>query len=91
MELADAEAIGAIEILNTRGGPPGNRASKTASVLAYKDGKLVFDEEVRLLRFPYWTEITVPDTISSIDRVVVRIDSYIGVGGGLNEIRLRRR
>ena len=91
MELADAEAIGAIEILNTRGGPPGNRASKTASVLAYKDGKLVFDEQVRLLRFPYWTEIAVPDTISSIDRVVVRIDSYVGVGGGLNEIRLRRR
>jgi hypothetical protein len=91
MELADAQAIGAIEILNTRGGWRGNRAGKTAEVLAYESGNLVFDEEVRLLRFPYRTEIVVPDTIRSIDSVVVRIESYAGIGGGLNEIRLRRR
>ena len=91
MELADAQPIGAIEILNTRGGPWENRAGRMASVLVYKGGNLVFDKEVRLLRFPYWTEITVPDTISSIDSVVVRMESYAGVGGGLNEIRLRKR
>jgi hypothetical protein len=91
MELADAQAIGAIEILNTRGGQRGNRAGKTASVLAYEGGNLAFDKKVQLLRFPYWTEITIPDTISSIDSVVVRIESYVGVGGGLNEIRLRKR
>jgi hypothetical protein len=91
MDLADAEAIGVIEVLNTRGGPQGNRAGKTASVLVYKGGNLMFDKEVRLLRFPYWTEIIVPDTISSIDSVVVRMESYAGVGGGLNEIRLRKR
>jgi hypothetical protein len=91
LELPDAQAIGAMEILNTRGGRRGNRASKTASVLAYESGNLVFDKEVRLLRFPYWTEIVVPDTISSIDSIVVRVESYAGVGGGLNEIRLRKR
>jgi hypothetical protein len=91
MELARAEAIGAIEIVNTRGGPWRNRAGKTASVLAYEGGNLVFDKEVRLLRFPYWTEVVVPDTISSIDSVVVRVESYAGVGGGLSEIRLRKR
>jgi hypothetical protein len=91
IELAEAQPIGAIEILNTRGGPWKNRASKMASVLVYKGGNRVVDKEVRLLRFPYWTEITVPDTISSIDTVVVRIESYTGVGGGLNEIRLRKR
>ncbi len=89
--LAEAQPIGAIEILNTRGGPWKNRAGKMASVVVYKGGNLVFDKEVRLLRFPYWTEITVPDTISSIDSVVVRVESYTGVGGGLNEIRLRKR
>jgi hypothetical protein len=51
----------------------------------------VFDEEVRLLRFPYWTTIAVPETVSSVDRLVVRIESYVGIGGGLNEIRLRKR
>jgi hypothetical protein len=91
MELADAQAISAVEILNTRGGWRGNRAGKTASVLGYEGGNLVLDKQVRLLRFPYWTEIIVPDTISSIDSVVVRIESYAGVGGGLNEIRLRKR
>jgi hypothetical protein len=91
MELEDAQSIGAIEILNTRGGSRGNRAGKTASVLAYKSGNLVFVKEVRLRRFPYWTEIVIPDTISSIDSVAVRIESYAGVGGGLNEIRLRKR
>jgi hypothetical protein len=91
MELADAQPIDAIEILNTRGGWRGNRAGKTASVLAYEGGNLVFDKKVRLLRFPYWSEIVVPDTISSIDSVVVRMESYAGVGGGLNEIRLRKR
>jgi hypothetical protein len=91
MELADAQAIDAIEILNTRGGWRGNRAGKTARVLAYEGEHLVFDQEVQLLRFPYWTQIAVPDTIKSIDRVVVRMESYVGVGGGLNEIRLRKR
>jgi hypothetical protein len=91
MELANAQAIAAIEILNTRGGQQANRASKTAGVLAYKDRNLVFDQEVRLLRFPYWTEVVVPEMISSIDSIVVRIERYAGVGGGLNEIRLRKR
>jgi hypothetical protein len=91
IELAEAQPIGSLEILNTRGGPWKNRASKMASVLVYKGGNLVFDKEVRLLRFPYLTEITIPDTISLIDSVVVRMESYAGVGGGLNEIRLRKR
>jgi hypothetical protein len=51
----------------------------------------VFDEELRRLRFPYWTQVAVPDTVSLIDRFVVRVESYAGIGGGLNEIRLRRR
>ena len=53
----------------------------------------MFDEDVRLLRLPYWTEVVVPETIRSIDRLLVRIDSYVGVGvgAGLNEVRLRKR
>ena len=91
IELAEEQAIAAIEILNTRGGRLGNRAGKIARVMAYKGGDLVIDKEIRLLRFPYWTKIIVPETISSIGRLVVRIESYAGVGGGLNEIRLRKR
>ena len=91
MELAEPQAIDAIEILNTRGGSRGNRASKTVRAFAYEDGHLVFEQEVPLLRFPYWTEIAIPKTLSSIDRLVVRVESYAGVGGGLNEIRLRKR
>lgn len=91
LELAQAQSIAAIEILNTRGGWRGNRAAKEARVMAYRDEDVVLDQEVRLLRFPYCTQIVIPDNIAAISKLVVRVDSYAGVGGGLNEVRLRKR
>lgn len=91
LELAPVQSIAAIEILNTRGGWRGNRAAKKARVMAYQDGNMVIDQELRLLRFPNWTQIVIPDDIGPIGKLVVRIDSYAGVGGGLNEVRLRKR
>jgi hypothetical protein len=78
IELARAQAIGAVEVLNTRGGSQGNRASKMVRAYAYEGGNVVFEQEVPLLRFPYWTTIDLPDTISLIDQIVVRIESYVG-------------
>ena len=91
LELATAQAIAAIEMLNTRGGVRGNRASKTIRVMAYQGDDMVMDKEARMLRFPYSTDVAVPETVGPIDRLVLRVESYAGVGGGLNEIRLRKR
>ena len=44
-----------------------------------------------MLQFPYSTDVAVPETVGPIDRLVLRVESYAGVGGGLNEIRLRKR
>ena len=91
MELATPRAIAAIEMLNTRGGAAGNRASKTIRVTAYHGDDVVMDKEARMLRFPYSTDVAVPEDVGTIDRLVLRVESYSGVGGGLNEIRLRKR
>jgi hypothetical protein len=97
VELASAQAIAAIEMLNTRGGvndrggAEGTRASKTIRVTAYQGDEMVMDKEARMLRFPYATDVTVPESVGPIDRLVMRVESYAGVGGGLNEIRLRKR
>jgi hypothetical protein len=91
VELATAQAIAAIEILNTRGGVEGNRASKTIRVMAYQGDDMIMDKEAGMLRFPYATDVAVPESVGPIDRLVLRVESYAGVGGGLNEIRLRKR
>ena len=90
LELASAQAIAAIEMLNTRGGAAGNRASKTIRVMAYQGDDMVMDEEARMLRFPYSTDVAVPETVGPIDRLVLRVESYAGVGGGLNENPLEK-
>jgi hypothetical protein len=87
----EPEAIASIDMLNTRGGRERNRASKTVRVMAYRGDGVVLDERVRMRRFPYWTRIALPDRAGPVDRLVVRIETYAGVGGGVNEIRLRRR
>lgn len=91
LELAEMQPIAAVEILNTRGGENGNRATKAARVLAWQGGTLVADVTTQMPRFPYWAVIAIPNTVTAVDRVVVRIESFAGLGGGINEIRLRKR
>ena len=87
LELEKAQSIATIEILNTRG----DRATKVARVRAYNGGELTMEQRVQMPRFPYWAQIDLPDRTGSIDRLVVRVETYSGAGGGLNEIRLRKR
>jgi hypothetical protein len=60
-------------------------------VTAYSNGGVVMDQRTHLRRFPYWTQMALPDQAGPVERLVVRIETYVGGGGGLNEIRLRRR
>ena len=56
--------------------------------MAYNGGELIMEYGVPMPRFPYWAQIDLPDGTGSIDRLVVRVETYAGVGGGLNEIWL---
>jgi hypothetical protein len=90
LELENAQEIAAIEILNTRGGPASDRATKDLRVIAYNHSETVMDRSMPIPRFPYWAQMPLPDAAGPIDRVTVRIESFTGAGGGLNEIRLRK-
>jgi hypothetical protein len=59
--------------------------------MAYQGDDMIMDKEAGMLRFPYATDVAVPESVGPIDRLVLRVESYAGVGGGLNEIRLRKR
>ncbi len=91
LELATAQPIAVVELLNTKGGVRGKRASKTIRVSAFRSGQLVMDRKTSMLPFPYSTDVKIPEEVGSIDKLVLHVESYAGVGGGLNEIRLRKR
>ena len=94
LDLGQAEAISAIEILNTTGGPRAHhayQATTTARVRAYAGDALVMEQAVAIPPFPRWANVAVPESAAAIDRIVVAVESFSGAGGGLNEIRVRRR
>jgi hypothetical protein len=91
LDLGHAQAISSIEILNTTGGLHGNRATTTAKVTAYDGEALVMEQVVAIPPPPRWADVAVPDSAGAIDRIVVAVKSFSGVGGGLNEIRVHRR
>jgi hypothetical protein len=91
LDLGQAQAISLIEILNTTAGLHGNQATASAKVSAYAGDALVMEQVVAVPPFPRWANVAVPDSAGAINRIVVAVESFSGVGGGLNEIRVRRR
>ena len=88
-DLATPHAIGEVQILNTRNWPFFNRASRQLQVEAYRRGQVVFKKDVRARRYPYWTEIPVPRDVGEIDSVTIRILNFVGLGGGLKQVRVQ--
>jgi hypothetical protein len=88
-DLASPAAIGAIQILNTRNWPFFNRASRQLQVEAYRRGQLLFKKDVHARRYPYWTEIHVPRDVGEVDSVTIRILDFVGLGGGLKQVRVK--
>ncbi len=91
LDLGQAKAISTIEILNTTGGLHGNQATTTAKVRAYAGDALVMEQVVAIPPPPRWANVAVPGSAGAIDRIVVAVERFSGVGGGLNEIRVRGR
>jgi hypothetical protein len=88
-DLASPHAIDEIQILNTRNWPLFNRASRQLQVEVHRRGQVVFKQDVRARRYPYWTEIHVPRDVGEVDSVTIRILDFVGLGGGLKQVRVK--
>ena len=83
-DLASPHAIDEVQILNTRNWPLFNRASRQL-----QRGQVVFKQDVRARRYPYWTEIHAPRDVGEVDSVTIRILDFVGLGGGLKQVRVK--
>jgi hypothetical protein len=97
MELEADQAVTAVWLLNTRNGA-GERngplergqisASRLAQLQLLHEGKVVFDATTEVRRYPYWTVIPISAAGQRADAVRIFISEFIGVGGGLNEVKV---
>ena len=87
-DLQSPQKIVSVEILNTRNGSEGDRATVRARIELRGD-KEEYIQEARILRYPYWTEIGVPDRFGPVHSIKIEILQFAGRGGGLNEVRVR--
>ena len=88
-DLASPHAIDEVQILNTRNWPSFNRASRQLQVEVHRRGQVVFKQDVRARRYLYWTEIHVPRDVGEVDSVTIRILDFVGLGGGLKQVRVK--
>ena len=68
-----------------------NHASRTVKLEAYLGEKTVYQKTLDLGRFPYTTNIQIPPDVPTVDRLSIKILTSVGAGGGLDEIRIRKR
>jgi hypothetical protein len=86
----DAAALSEIWVLNTEDGDAFDRAARVISLSLRRGGAEVWRQEAAdVAAYPSWTRILLPAGIEA-DTLVVTIDKSAGLGGGLNEIAIRR-
>src|SRR5262249_31758630 len=87
--LASPQEVRTVELLNTRNWPHFNRASRRVRIEASQRGQRIFEQEVTMRRYPYWTEVPFPSGRGGIDSIIVDIMGFVGIGGGLAQVRVR--
>jgi hypothetical protein len=80
------KSVTRIDILNTRSGIVGDRASIGATLTLMAGDQVVFTQPVTLRSYPTWTLVPVPKIPS--DQLKIDITSFKGNGGGLNEVKV---
>jgi hypothetical protein len=86
----DATALSEIWVLNTRDGAAFDRAAKVISLSLRRGGAEVWRQDAAdVSTYPSWTRFPLPAGIEA-DTLVVTIEKSAGLGGGLNEIAIRR-
>lgn len=89
LELERPARVTGLSVLNTRNGRLMDRESGRLRVRAWRGRAVVGERTVDARRYPHWTEVDFERTIQA-DRVTVDVLSYRGLGGGLNEVLVRR-
>ena len=89
--LQGPEPVTRVLVLNTQnGGYSLDRAADLTRVDLLVRGEIVASRELRLRRYPDWTEFDFGETVRA-DALRVTVASFLGKGGGLNEIKILRR
>lgn len=89
LALAAPQAIRAVELLNTRNGAHGDRATRLVRIELRRGGVLLHTAVAPVRRYPTWTMVPVPAGLGPVDAIDVHVLAYAGLGGGLNEVRVR--
>ncbi len=89
LDLPGPRAVAELEILNTHGSGWQNRATTAARVTAYRGGDVSMQQDLVLPRYPYAAHLKLPAG-TEIDRLTIGVLGFVGDGGGINEVRLRR-
>jgi hypothetical protein len=88
--LQGLEPVASVLILNTQnGGYSLDRAADLTRVDLLVRGAVVASREMRLRRYPDWTEFEFAEAVRA-DALRVTVASFWGKGGGLNEVKIVR-
>lgn len=83
------EPVSSLMILNTRNAGYRDRASKGIEASLLKGGTVVATQKLQMKPYPYWTTVQFPAPVEA-DQLRIDVLSYLGRGGGLNEIKIFR-
>ena len=86
--LSYPTTVAELFVLNTRNRDYNDRQAIRLKATLFLDGERIWQEEFTVNPYPDWTRI--PVTTSKLaDRLILEVLDYEGLGGGLNEVRLR--
>lgn len=87
--FSKVEPVSSVMILNTRNAAYKDRATKGIEVSVLKGGAVVATQKLEMKPYPYWTTVQFP-AAAQADQLRIDVLSYLGRGGGLNEIKIFR-
>lgn len=76
-----------VGILNTKNSLPHNAAAHRVSVSIRNGADILATRTLTVNQYPKWTYVTFPDLHKEADGMTIRIISWHGEGGGLNEVK----
>ena len=89
IDFHKTELISRLMLLNTRNSGYLDRAARDIEVVLFKDEEAVIRKVVSMRPHPAWTEIDLGASLPA-SRLELRVLSFEGTGGGLNEVQIFR-
>jgi hypothetical protein len=83
------EPVSSVMILNTRNANYRDRATNGIQASLLKGGAVAATQKLEVKPYPYWTTLRFSTPVEA-DQLRIEVLSYLGRGGGLNEIKIFR-